>query len=1139
MFVAQRAISVVCLYAALLVVLLGSRSSEAAPPTVELEKRVESAGAVGRPWIVYFVFDKSGSMLRECAEDPKKAQRRNWDVVVEDAVGKLSQLRAALGSFDLRLYDFGNAACEFERPLADRTFSINGEQDVADLSREIAAIPFPKNGEQTNLWNSIGELASGIEESRAGATYGGVVLVVFSDGDDAINSNSSTPESRRLQMLRALESARKGVDIRISVLPIGEWKRNPEGLRKLGAIGDVAELGEAIKVPAVVTYSVAPAAINLDAMPEANQTTEVPVRLRGFTAGEEKAITATLRDAPAGLKLDGATFQGDAGTLRFRATQALERGASAIVDLRFRSVDGVDGGASLRAAVPAFRKVAPVDQWGIPAACSALGGKRVAVLRVGKPLELALSAPTDARVTWTIAGRGPVEGATIRVSDLPPGLHPISVRVATADESRSADMAALVIDPTMTIESPTTARAGDLVQFKSKTTSLPSEVQSRLSAPLWTVRGSEVPGGDAIESRFDRKGSERVSVRRSLDLCGQSFDFAASAVLEIKPGPALRLIGGEVVRGRESRIEAYLSGLDDISKVLFIVNGETIEANIDPASGDRPATAWIKRNFQSGSSVTVRAVPILKDDRGVDRSVDDPECAGRAQARAYAIVDPDVSLVVEAPVAGASLPFAIPVDLRIVPSGRDADGVARIDVALKPASGLATSISLQRSANWAASFTPASEMGSSLEVAAQAFDAAGPVGAPVRFIAQLAAAKPALRLVGAASTGTLSWEGRNAVPPFVSAMIVTEGTERPYATAEIRDIEWSASDGGLVLDSKSESPAQANFAAKASGIWSLRAKVKTADGRGYDLTADVAVRPIAVVPAPKVIERDIAGTSEVRIDHSATKGAWSDVLLRGKRSDGEWRPLVNGGFDAAPRMPEPAEVEAWYRPWGAPASATPWDGAAGWVRSDAMQVQLFPPHSAVLITAAILVALVLSTIAGFLCMGHEHWGAEAMWTSDYSDEPQDYTSPQRIGLRSGTYNPILKRATVPVTPIEYEEQGPYAWVLSLNDSARKCRPAVRFGPSFRGLQYRGTDRQTTPNFVEAIDHPVLSVCLSVPSEYEKPKDVRIPQKKVYLRLEEVDGCKYLCNTILPFIVFPAIVVALVSAVAYLIHNRLI
>ena len=88
--------------------------------------------------------------------------RTNWAVVFEDAESKLQQLQKTLGAFDLRVYTFGTQAAEYARPFEGRTFTIKDASDLADVRRDIRAIR-PRNGEGTNLWNSLRSIFGGIE----------------------------------------------------------------------------------------------------------------------------------------------------------------------------------------------------------------------------------------------------------------------------------------------------------------------------------------------------------------------------------------------------------------------------------------------------------------------------------------------------------------------------------------------------------------------------------------------------------------------------------------------------------------------------------------------------------------------------------------------------------------------------------------------------------------------------------------------------------------------------------------------------------------------------------------------------------------------------------------------------------------
>lgn len=1030
-------------------------SGLASPPQITIERTVEATSHVEKPWLVVYVFDKSGSMLGECAEDPTRARRTNWAVVTEDAQQKLAQLQSSLSSFDLRLYLFGTKSSEFARPYADRPFSIATAADVSDLQREIRTIPVPRSGESTNLWNSLASVFEGIQTSHVEATHAGVIVVVFSDGADDASTLSTSSETRFSRMKVALAAARATNDIQLSVLPIGEWKRVPERLKQLGSIADLAALGDAIKVPLIVNYSAEPVSAMLDALPKSGASASVQAQFKGFDRASASKCTAKLRDATAGFTLATPTFTESGGALTFTASKSLDEGASAWVMLDFIEADGTLGSTAFKVVVPSYRKVAPITAWGLPPECAALNNRRVVVLTIGEPLNISLSVPTDSKVTWTVDGAAAGEGPTLRQTGLSQGIHDIKVTVSTADEKRTADASAVVIDPKLSITGPSTVRAGDAIALSLAPMALPAELSKFLTPPQWTVQGTAQMKGERIDVRFDRRGSERVVVTRTLNLCARTVNFAASSLVDVKPGPALRLVGGELVRRRVNRIEATLSGAEEISKVLFVVDGKVIEGNIDAATSSSPATAWIRFTPGSEETTSIEAIPILKDDRGLDRLQTDVECKRRAQMRSFSVFDPDVSLVMQNPKSGEEKSYGYPFDIRIAPEGRDAVAIARVEVKLVPASGEPIAIALTRSGDWSATFKPNSAMGSQLQLQAQAFDESGAIGLPVETTLALVAPKPALALGGAAKGGAVQWSGRNENPPSVIASIVIQGTEREYAASESRSITWRAQDDGLVLDSTSNGDRTAIFTVKRAGTHGIRAIVTSTDGKQHDLDADIACNPMAVVPSPQLLDPRLEGDHAISLDHSATTGAWVDVVIRVQRSDGAWMPLsAQGTLDPVPTIDEPIKLEAWYRPWGAPASATPWDQMSGWIESESIEGVAFKPHSMLLLLIAIAGGLVLIVLAAKVCFGHQYWGAIAQWHASPEDGNSNIRSLKKEILpfyRNNCHGYAIssKKATITVLPIQgrSSDDPEFGWIHAARRLGGGKHPSISIVPA--------------------------------------------------------------------------------------------
>lgn len=1123
----------------------GSPSDLGLQDSVELTRRVEQVAVARKPWLVIYVLDRSGSMLGACEEDPRGTNRSNWQVVVEDAEGKLQQLQRTLGTFDLRLYAFGTKASEYDKPLDDRTFTVRDVSDIDALRGEIRGIR-PKQGEETNLWSSIGNICRGLEASQPASTYAGVVMVVFSDGADAISDFSEREQQRKSRlreeaMRAALDTVRRSINVQLSVLPIGEWKRNPAQLAQLRSLAGIAELGRAIEIPTIVTCSVAPAAVRLAAMPRAGDESVLPVRLKGFDAASAGTISATLRDATPGLSLASARFSASGGELRFRAAQALDGGGSGTIEIAIRDPKGQGDSLSLKVLVPSFRVVAPVESWDLPPPCAALGNRRVVLLRAGESLDLAVPAPVGATVTWAIDGRRAGDGPSLSAKDLPVGEHGVSVAVATSDDRKEAELAVFVVDPTLQLEGATEARAGDLVNLKASD-SLPAELRRGLGPATWTVKGADRSGSEGVSLRFDRRGAERVSVRRVLSICGTSVELSGSTVLKVTPGPAVRLLGGELVRGREQRIEAALSGAEEISRVVFEVDGASSEANIDPAKDGQPAIAWIRWAPRSVDPVRVQATPILKDDRGLDRPISDPECASRAQSRVYTVVEPEVSLQFESPRTGAELAFGAAFEVKVAVVGEDAGVVERVVATLRPERGSPSELVLASAGGWAASVTPTTAMGSTILLQAQAFEAGGPIGTPIAIEVALVAPEPMLVATGAAATGTVQWTGRNENPPPVTVSIVLRGTDRAYPRGELRSLDWAVRGNGLAIESRSESDATAAFSITRAGPETILARVVAADGRAYDLATEVTARPEQVVPAPRIVKRRVVATAPVEVDHAETKGAWTEYRLRGRTGDGEWIPLVEESFDASIREVTPAEVEVWYRPWGAEASQTPWDGPGGWVRSAPMPLDLLPPHSPVLIVVASTAALLLAWLAYLLLVGHCLWGAEARWTSQEVDHPTQFS--KRYRLQGRHYRFFAKQAVIPIDWEGADDKHPqFGWVRRAKRRARGSLRAACVtirGEGIAAYQYLASNGETAP-VCQRVLNPKRQLSVSPAAEDRlEGTSINIPRdsRSIYLCVDWRHAHSW-CHVVLPRIVLPIVILAIFGVLSWLIATRVI
>jgi hypothetical protein len=1029
------------LVAATILMLAASASFASAVPPIRITRTETASPSETRPWLVQFLFDQSGSMLSPCDEDPLGKNRPRWDVVIEDARKKTLQLQEVLGGFDLKIYTFGSKAAAYESPIEGRAYAIAGKGDAEEIGRELSRISTPSRGETTNLWNSLTALVSGAAADPDIRNYSGVLTIVFSDGLDDLGARGGSEPVRYDQFQRSLEAARRRIDLRLSVLAIGDWMRHQERLADLGAIGDLGRLGELTVVPKVVRCDVEPTATTVAPMPERGAETTIPIVLSGFRI-EGPSPKATLRDAPAGLEILGTNFTGDTGSVALRATRPLADGASAWVVLEF------DSGASphpvaFRVVVPSFRRVPDIESWGLPAPCAALGDRRTILLRAGEPLSLTIPAPSDGKVVWTLDGAEAGDGVSLRATSLEAGLHKLRIEVSTPDESRSADVDVFVVDPRMSIESPDSIRAGDMLEARARlAVPLPQGLSALLTPIRWTASGRAIGAGDTMSTSFDRRGSERIAASCSLEACGRSLDFGTTAIVEVRPGPALRLVGGQLVRGRPTRIEAILSQPSEISRVAFSVGGRVVDAVVDQPLPDGTAVAWTEYTAESADPVEIVATPILKDDRGVDRPPSDPECTRRAQSRTFTVVEPDVGIVVEQPTQGSNLPYGIAFDLTVRPEGRDSTVVSSVEVALTPDRGTPSSLTLTKGGNWSASVTPSPAMGARLRLDAQAFEGKRPIGDAVRLEVELTAPSPALLLTGAAASGTLSWSGRNVQPPPVTATVVVEGTDQPYPLEGLQTIEWSTDDG-IAVESRTDSDRSIGARAQAPGTARISARVQTRDGRNYELRRDVVVRPEPVVGLLSAAETTLTGSDAIDPLHDGTTGAWTDVRLRLRRGGRDWEPYEPGAIVEAlgGTEPEEIEVEAWYRPWSVADTETPWVEGSGWVRAEPLLLTLTPPRDWTWPAVALLACLMLAYLWHSLFSGHELVGHVVNWHNDAEAGSRTRISGGTVPAMSRTgpqYRFLSRTVEFPLpSRVELDQ---LAWV----EHIAPLKPMVRF-----------------------------------------------------------------------------------------------
>ena len=650
---------------------------------------------------------------------------------------------------------------------------------------------------------------------------------------------------------------------------------------------------------------------------------------------------------------------------------------------------------------------------------------------------MSIPAPADSRVAWTLDDAEPVEGAAFTTQALTTGRHELKIEVSTEDDRRTAEVIVFVLDPRLAIDAPTSVRAGDPLEARARfEVEPPAELLPLLSPGRWNAAGRPIGNGDSATVTFDRRGSERLSVGRTLSGCGRSIEYTSSTIVEVRPGPALRLLGGQLVRGRQTRIEAMLSQASEISRVSLSIGGRAVDAAIDPPAPNGTALAWAEFTADSTDPIEVIATPILKDDRGVDRAPTDPECARRAQRRLFMVVEPDVGIVVEKPTQGSTAPYGVPFDIVVRPEGRDAASITSIEVKMTPERGADSTITLTKGGNWSASVTPSADMGSRIDLTARALEAKTPITEPIGLRVELSAHLAALTLTGAASSGTLSWSGRNAEPPLVTASIVVEGSDQPYPLEGLSGIEWSVR-GGLEIETQTDSDRSIGAKAVLPGTATLLARVRTTDGRSYELRRDVTVRPERVVGLVGPGETSLSGSEAIEPVHDGTTGAWTDVRLRIRRGERDWEPYEPGTIiESTADSAQEIEVEAWYRPWSVADNATPWSDGSGWVRAEPMRLTLTPPRDWTWPVIAAAVGLALAFLWASLFNEHEYRGAEVIWKVRRRDGGA-WTrllgaSGEIIGTSGGpAYNFVTRSVRLPLPTWDVEGFDGLRWLKDL------------------------------------------------------------------------------------------------------------
>ena len=1023
-----------------------------------------------RPWLVTFVFDESGSMLQKDAGESSD----RWTIAVRDASIKLRSLQTQLKSFDLRVHYFSTKASEWRSPLGERVYTIASASDVEAVLREIQNQRKPIQGQATNLWKSLDNILASSRENNIAANYSGLILSVFSDGVDSIPSDGPDQRpsrTRKASMLKSLEQVRSACNLRLSWTAIGP-DINQLFLQELGAIGDVLKLGEAIPLPINEIISADPRTIFLPPLTKSLQTADIAIDLSSLPDAQRKGAAFKLAKSNGIFEIKQLT-----GSLQLKRLIAGDEGSTVRVTCSVPAAASAQNQTRLvtdfEVAVQSLKRIPNNDSWGLPLPCSQVDDLPFLVLLTGEPLHLsAATLPPSATVSWNLDGKSAGSERALDVQRLEPGMHVVTLVAKTADDEKHAEVRVLVIEPALTISGPAKFAAGDQVVFKAELPAyIPTSMRPRGQCFHWLSQSpTPISTDGSFTMSFDSKGSGSVSVNCELNCCGQKIVLSGRRVFDIDAGPAVRLDGGDLARGVATTIRARITKRNQIADVLFSVGeGASQTRAVIVPDPTEPDSAFAEFEVTPGneSTLTIVALPVLKNDSGKPRDKSDPACQSRKQSAQFRVTDPEITLSMSKPSPGAGLRYGETFEIQIKPIGADASIIDQVRITISSAAGQ-TQHTLAQQSDWTQSVKPAVSMGASLTIHAEAVDKGGVAVMLTEAFEdqtfQLTAAKPEIHVTqSGGGSGPVVWTGRGAEPPLIAASIVVAGTDSPYPAEEIREVRWACTNGLLQIDPDKGEAATANFRITAAGSHTITADITLHSGERVSLPVTIVAAPAPVKPNPALVDAAFESTSPAELSHENTSGAWERARVRFRLRGQEWQTLPETAL-IEPSPPADAEVEfeVWYQPWGQADSVTPWaDSSARWVSASPLTSKIIKPRNWFICGLVILGALIATAFSIWLSLGHGFRWSKVKWSkSPFGVAGQTpaggWNGATGRGNKRFRYSFLARKVRLEL-PLVRDEPSRYGWTQQARGAAGQCKAFIEWNPDEHAFVVDGHD----------------------------------------------------------------------------------
>jgi hypothetical protein len=984
---------------ALVLGLLGTgRGTAAEPPsaaprdavTLDIRYASEKAGEA-KPWLVVLLFDTSGSMANGFLKPVGDTSRPlRWEKAYEFARANLASLQRDLKIFHLTVHQFATDAANGRNPVYSGLVDQN--EDINLLAGRIERKLRSPDG-ATNLWSSLSNILEDAMRKRVGEEFAGMAVICLSDGEDALVTDSpGRSEGRRQAFLQTVRNAAPQFPVSFQFVKFAPLQ--DDFLKELREVGTVSEPTEPAPLPLVENLEIQPVRTVLPELPNSGSACEIGLSFPA-SMGAEQRKAASFRIDPPSPSFELSHTAG-ASSLVIRRKGGTVEGGSVRVVCQLPRQDTRAGNEPLTAVaildIPASRLLPPVDDWGLPELCQ---GRRVLLLEQGTPLELPSLVPTSAKIMWSVDGQPRSSESTLRIAALEPGKHTVRLDADMRGDKKSAEVSVFVIDPELRIVSdPPRIEAGTSVRFSASTANaLPSELT--LSPTEWRGPSLELVKGTAFTDTFRHSGRVEISVRQEATLCGQSVVLKGRLGFQVERGASVDLLPATITRGRPSVVSAAVDMPERVAAVVFkvtdpgtgaIVATETAPVGRDPRmQGSGSTEARINYSGRS-DSLTVTAMPLLKDDSGKALDASDPSCMNRTVAVQYPVVNPEVRLTHE-PADSREFAFGEQFEIRVIPEGIDAAAIERVELGIRSAGGGVETKTLTAQSRWAHSVRSEARMGSFLSIEAKPLDANG---APVAlttpfkpFTIRLVPAVPELVVLSSdGKSGTIDWTGQGVGPPLLTAEIRIRGSGTPYPLSEQGlQVAWSGSPT-VEADRARGDESSATFRIARRGAGWIEAQVGN-----QQLRAPFTAAPVDVRPAPVLTETQFAADSPARFDHSATTGAWTACLIRARVAGSEWTTLPSDGVLAPhPTSDATVEYQVWYQPWGVADSSEPWVSGSGWVGSELLGANLLKPRVIWIVALVALAGLALTVIGFWLVSDHPHrWVRIAWYRSQYCE----------------------------------------------------------------------------------------------------------------------------------------------------------